>query len=69
MDEGVAVLVTQTKGFLIGVVVYARHKFDVSAETFCGFHLADWCSFRQTDERLDAHRCSSKRHALCVVAC
>ena len=69
MDEGVAMLVTQTKGFLIGVIVYARHKIDVSAETFRSLNLADWGSLRQTDERLDAHRCSSKRHALCMVAC
>ena len=69
MDEGVAMLVTQTKGFLIGVVVYARHKFDVSAETLRSLNLTYRGSLRQTDERLDAHCCSSKRHALCVVAC
>ena len=69
MDEGVAVLVTQTKGFLIGVIVYARHEIDVCAETLRSLNLAYWGSFRQADERLDAHRCSSKRHALCVVAC
>ena len=69
MDEGVAVLVTQTKGLLIGIVVYARHEIDVCTETFCSLNLTYRGSFRQTDERLDAHRCSSKRHALCMVAC
>ncbi len=68
MNEGVAMLIFQFQRLLVGIIVNARYQTDFSTQSLGSFYLGDRSTFRQTDEALDAHGCSSQRYTLCMVA-
>ena len=68
MNEGVAMLIFQFQRLLVGIIVNARYQTDFCTQSLGSFYLGDRSTFRQTDEALDAHGCSSQRYTLCMVA-
>ena len=68
VDEGVALLLFQLQGLVVGVVIHAGDEADLRAVALGGLHLGDGGGVRQADQGGNAALAGSQRHALGVVA-
>ena len=61
-------LVTETDGLGVGIVIHAGDEDYLSAVAAGGLDLGKGCALGDADDGMDAHVAGGKGHALCVVA-
>ncbi|GFI67248.1 hypothetical protein IMSAG192_00773 [Muribaculaceae bacterium] len=69
MYKRVAVLVAQTQGLGVGVIIDSGHKPYIGAVLLGSLYLGDWRALGEAYQRLDAVGLGSESHSLRMVAC
>ena len=68
MDEGIVMLVTETDGLGVGIVIDTGNEDNLCAVAAGGLNFGKGCAFGDADDGMDAHVAGGESHALCVVA-